>query len=603
MGADPLPLRSLPGAWEEARIAVWRQHPVFPVENRGKAPLGRLAPRGFKDATLDMRRVESWSLDAPDANYGIVLEDGRLTVVEVDPYHGGSLRVLCEQLGDEAVVCVSVSGRGAHVLMRSINAPNGHVLGPGMTVKSDGSYIVGPGSLHPNGRRYGRSRRGWERFLGEDLPDVIVPGEVPERPQATPEQGTRADLEPILAKLAERGVTAKESKPANGPGTILPLSDCPFYPNEDHTTAAALYAWEDGNVGFRCLGGRCTEADHRIRDLLELLGMDGGRKNETTEVLMTRTADQIADTEQRWLQEGRIPLGELTILTGRGDVGKTAVVADYVARATTGDLTGTPVRVLYITEGEVGAEHAKRLLRAAGANLSMVVFDDDPARSLLTIPDDVPKLENTIRAGGFGLVAFDNLEAHVNPGGGDIYSENTIRSKVTGPLIGAARRTESAILGIKHPPKGGAVHAHDLVGGSVAWVNASRSAFLLRDDPDEPDRKLLIHMKKNQTQYHWPTQEFELRPSLWKPSVPVVRWGGDRPEVTASSFDAKTFRDDLAILIKNALRDGPKTPADVAALAPDYTPATVRQRMHRMSRKRELIRLEGGRYAPPRGSL
>lgn len=45
---------------------------VFPLEPRGKVPLGSLVPRGFLDASKDHAVICDWWRRAPKANIGIV---------------------------------------------------------------------------------------------------------------------------------------------------------------------------------------------------------------------------------------------------------------------------------------------------------------------------------------------------------------------------------------------------------------------------------------------------------------------------------------------------------------------------------------------------
>jgi hypothetical protein len=140
--------RALTTALELARLG----HPVFPLRpttigemDSGKAPA---TPNGVKDAIDDLDRIVAWGEEKPDHNWGIALENGRLIVIEVDPYQGGSLHALAEIVGRENITVVRVSGRGFHVYAREMNVANGEKLGKGMTVRSDGYYAVAPGSLH-----------------------------------------------------------------------------------------------------------------------------------------------------------------------------------------------------------------------------------------------------------------------------------------------------------------------------------------------------------------------------------------------------------------------------------------------------------------------
>jgi Bifunctional DNA primase/polymerase, N-terminal len=120
-------------------------------------------------ATADNVKIRQWLGNGHRRNYGIRL-GGSWSVVEVDEYDGGSFRALREVAG--TLGPVSVSGRGHHVFFRSSNVPNGTRLGPGMTVRSDGYYVVGPGSTHYTGHRYGRRRYGFDRM--HERPDLTV---------------------------------------------------------------------------------------------------------------------------------------------------------------------------------------------------------------------------------------------------------------------------------------------------------------------------------------------------------------------------------------------------------------------------------------------
>jgi hypothetical protein len=127
-------------------------------DSPGKHPVRR----GWQElATADHVVINEWFGNGQRHNFGIVLGHG-WTVVEVDPYQGGRLKTLRARVGELGPI--SASGRGFHVFYRGGSVANGTSLGPGITVRATGYFVVGPGSTHWNGRRYGRRRYGWEQM-------------------------------------------------------------------------------------------------------------------------------------------------------------------------------------------------------------------------------------------------------------------------------------------------------------------------------------------------------------------------------------------------------------------------------------------------------
>src|SRR5262245_39141743 len=75
---------------------------VFPVEARGKRPLGRLVRHGLKEATTDEATIRNWWRREPRANVGVVTGaasgvdvvdldvkgDGRRTLADFEEDHG-----------------------------------------------------------------------------------------------------------------------------------------------------------------------------------------------------------------------------------------------------------------------------------------------------------------------------------------------------------------------------------------------------------------------------------------------------------------------------------------------------------------------------------
>ncbi|MCX7618916.1 bifunctional DNA primase/polymerase [Tepidiforma sp.] len=159
-------------------------------ENTGKHPRTR---NGVAEATTDPDRIRTWWGMWPDANIGIACKPSNLTVLDIDPRHGGeeSLADLRARLGEEAFATVTaITGSGGqHIVYRTppgaviinvVNSPR-YIgpLGAGIDVRSGGGltsqhggYIVAPPSLHASGRQYAWEVSPWEQELLE-LPQAI----------------------------------------------------------------------------------------------------------------------------------------------------------------------------------------------------------------------------------------------------------------------------------------------------------------------------------------------------------------------------------------------------------------------------------------------
>jgi putative DNA primase/helicase len=84
---------------------------------------------------------------------------------------------------------------------------------------------------------------------------------------------------------------------------------------------------------------------------------------------------------------------------------------------------------------------------------------------------------------------------------GDVDSHsNTKLRAVLDPVSTLAEDADVAVVSITHFNKGGAaggVKAVHRVMGGAAFTTAPRAAFAVVEDPDDPDRRLFLHLKNN----------------------------------------------------------------------------------------------------------
>lgn len=153
-----------------------------------KHPFGRLVPNGLRDASSDLKTVESWFHQSP-LNLGIATGAvSGIVVLDVDPRHDGdeTLAGLEREHGPLPDTWRFLTGGGGeHVLFRHPGAtmPNSAGrIGAGIDVRGDGGYIVAPPSQHISGRPYAIS----VDHHPDDVPLADVPAWLLARLRAEP---------------------------------------------------------------------------------------------------------------------------------------------------------------------------------------------------------------------------------------------------------------------------------------------------------------------------------------------------------------------------------------------------------------------------------
>lgn len=111
----------------------------------------------------------------------------------------------------------------------------------------------------------------------------------------------------------------------------------------------------------------------------------------------------------------------------------------------------------------------------------------------VSIPRDLALLEDAVSRIRASLVVIDPLMAFL---AADANSDQKVRGALT-PLKEFAERTGAAVLLVRHLTKKGGIHALYRGSGSIGIVAAARSALLVGRSPDDPDMRVLTHVKSN----------------------------------------------------------------------------------------------------------
>lgn len=204
----------------------------------------------------------------------------------------------------------------------------------------------------------------------------------------------------------------------------------------------------------------------------------------------------------RWLWDGRVPAGEVTLTPGRGGIGKSTFHAWMIAAVTTGSLPGahhgTPHPVIVATSEDSWAHTVVPRLIVAGADLDLVYRADVVVAGGeigLTLPADCAGLEVEINRIGARLLSVDPLMSVIS-GALDSHKDRDVRHALE-PLHRLAERTGCAVLGNAHFNKGAGSDAINLVTGSAAFVNVARAALGFVRDPEAEDGSCVISQLKN----------------------------------------------------------------------------------------------------------
>lgn len=226
-----------------------------------------------------------------------------------------------------------------------------------------------------------------------------------------------------------------------------------------------------------------------------------GNKFQPGDLLIVR-ASEITPTRVRWLWQGRIATGKMTTFAGMGGLGKSFVSCDIAARVTTGrewpdkapaHCTGS---VLYISgEDDPDDTLVPRLIEAK-ADLNRVAFLKGEFLDKYYLADLEMLSEACKQLGDPRLVIIDPPTNYL--GDTDDHKNAELRGLLS-PFKEWCKLRDLAMIFITHVNKGGGakVSAMMRVMGSVAWVNAVRSAHIFTRDPQDPDRRLFVGMKNN----------------------------------------------------------------------------------------------------------
>jgi hypothetical protein len=247
-------------------------------------------------------------------------------------------------------------------------------------------------------------------------------------------------------------------------------------------------AWHD-SLPAPPPGSPAYNANHKGRAVIERPGDVG------CEIVLTRASD-IKPRPVKWLEEGRIPVGALTLLAGREGVGKSTYAYTLAADVTRGKLPGVYLGIprsviVAATEDSWDSTIVPRLM-AADADLDLVYRSEVACEgydSALSLPTDMARLEYLIREKETALILLDpllsRLAEHL-----DTHKDADVRRALE-PLAAMADRSGAAVIGLIHVSKASTTDPLTSIMGSRAFAAVARAVIYMAADPEDAELRLV----------------------------------------------------------------------------------------------------------------
>jgi AAA domain/Bifunctional DNA primase/polymerase, N-terminal len=322
------------------------------------------------------------------------------------------------------------------------------------------------------------------------------------------------------------------------------------------------------------------------------------------------TFDQVKRKELKWLWDGYIPLGKITMVDAMPDQGKSLLAIWLAGSVTTtgkmpdGSQGPTGGAVLISLEDDAEDTVLPRL-EAVKANTKRVidlstVKKRDPETGEISgypfvLPDDLPTLEKAINKVGAKIVGIDPFFAVLNHRLKGKDDQDT-RIALT-PLKELAAKTGCAVVIVRHFSK---EERQDLLmrgAGNLGIVGAARSSLAILPDPNDPDRHILVVPKHNLTKR-------DRAPNI---AYHIDEVGKDMPRIFWDGVESRTVKQllennnmgRLQLDILTYLTSNGETTLEVLYQAfADEEKDTVRKAANRKADSGDILKPSRGVYRP-----
>lgn len=328
--------------------------------------------------------------------------------------------------------------------------------------------------------------------------------------------------------------------------------------------------------------------------------------------VVTLCVSDIKPEPVEWLWPQRAPLGKITNVSGDPGLGKSVLMCAMAAPVTLGgrwpvDDTSCPQgSVIMLSAEDDPADTIRPRLDAAGADVSFVhilkmvcdIHEDGKKEwRSFSLKRDIEALGNLLgKHKDCRLITIDPMQAYLD--GTDSHRNSDVRSLLM-PLKELAERNRVAIVCVDHLNKGGNTNSLYRSMGSIAFIGASRAAYAVARDKDDPKRRLFLPQKNNLAPE---SQGLAFTISSATNGAPILLWDAEPVTITADEALSPHFEDEQSPKrsaaqdwLRDLLRDGPLPANEVREQAEQSGQAwaTVRRAQDALGIKPTKTRFDG----------
>jgi RecA-family ATPase len=278
------------------------------------------------------------------------------------------------------------------------------------------------------------------------------------------------------------------------------------------------------------------------------------KENSAAHAVLVKLSD-VQPKPVRWLWQGRMPLGKVSILDGDPGFGKSLISIDIAARVSKGrempnaaipDLK-SPAGVVFLSAEDDPQDTIRPRLDVAGADLTRIVLLCSVRKETeLCLPSvaDLEAIREAVKAANAALVVIDPLMAYL-PTEVNSHIDQDIRRSLA-PVASLAAELEIAVLVIRHLNKASGGNPLYRGGGSIGIIGAARSGLLATKDPDDEAKYILSVTKSNLARLS-PSLSYSIEETYAE--VPYLLWHGTTEHTAASLLaDQAANQDDRSAL-------------------------------------------------------